>query len=129
VWSAAQVAGVPLALYPGTDTLPTHEELLASVRRAGPEVAGLKGNTCFAIASCVTRICEAILRDERSVLMVSSLMNGQYGLHDVALSTPCIVGNCGIELPIELRLNNTEQRALEASAAILQHAYTQLQKA
>jgi L-lactate dehydrogenase len=75
VWSAAQVAGVPLALYPGVDTLPSQEELLTSVRRAGPEVASLKGNTCFAIASCVTRICEAILRDERSVLMVSTLIS------------------------------------------------------
>jgi L-lactate dehydrogenase len=127
VWSAAQIAGVPLALYPGADTLPAREELLTSIRRAGPEVASLKGNTCFAIASCVTRICEAILRDERSVLVVSTLMNGQYGLRDVSLSTPCIVGNCGVELALELRLNEGEQQALEASAAILQRAYVQLQ--
>jgi L-lactate dehydrogenase len=129
VWSAAQVAGVPLALYPGADILPGQEELLAGVRHAGPEVASLKGNTCFAIASCVTRICEAILRDERSVLMVSTLMNGQYGLHDVSLSTPCIVGNCGVELALELRLNEAEQQALETSAAVLQRAYAQLQAA
>jgi L-lactate dehydrogenase len=127
VWSAAQIAGVPLALYPGVDTLPAQEELLTSVRHAGPEVASLKGNTCFAIASCVTRICEAILRDERSVLMVSTLMNGQYGLKDVALSTPCIVGNCGVELALELHLDKAEQKALEASAAILQQAYAKLE--
>jgi L-lactate dehydrogenase len=127
VWSAAQIAGVPLVCYPGADTLPDQEELLARVRRAGPEVATLKGNTCFAIASCVTRICEAILRDERSVLMVSTLMTGQYGLHDVSLSTPCIVGSCGVELALELRLNQAEQKALEASAAVLQRAYAQLE--
>ncbi len=126
VWSAAQVAGIPLALYPGASTLPSQEELLISVRHAGPEVASLKGNTCFAIAACVTRICEAILRDERSVLLVSTLMSGQYGLHDVSLSTPCIVGNCGVESALELHLNAAEQKALEASAAILQHAYAQL---
>jgi L-lactate dehydrogenase len=126
VWSAAQVAGIPLALYPGADSLPSQEELLTSVRHAGPEVASLKGNTCFAIAACVTRICEAILRDERSVLLVSTLMIGQYGLHDVSLSTPCIVGNCGVESAIELHLNAAEQKALEASAAVLQHAYAQL---
>jgi L-lactate dehydrogenase len=129
VWSAAQVAGIPLALYPGADTLPGQEELLASVRHAGPEVATLKGNTCFAIAACVTRICEAILRDERSVLMVSTLMTGQYGLHDVSLSTPCIIGNCGVESVLELHLNDAEQKALEASAAVLKHAYTALQSA
>jgi L-lactate dehydrogenase len=126
VWSAAQVAGLPLTRYPGADTLPTHEELLIAVRYAGPAVALLKGNTCFAIASCVTRICEAILRDERSVLVVSTLMTGQYGLHDVALSTPCIVGNCGVESVIELHLNAAEQKALEHSAGVLKNAYSQL---
>ena len=126
VWSAAQVAGIPLAKYPGANSLPSKEELLTGVRHAGPEVAALKGNTCFAIASCVTRICEAILRDERSVLMVSTLMNGQYGLRDVSLSTPCIVGGCGVESALELLLSADEQKALEASAAILQQAYAKL---
>jgi L-lactate dehydrogenase len=129
VWSAAQVAGLPLTRYPGAHTLPSHEELLIAVRYAGPAVALLKGNTCFAIASCVTRICEAILHDERSVLIVSTLMTGQYGLRDVALSTPCIVGCGGVESVIELHLNNEEQKALEASAAVLKHAYAALQPA
>jgi len=127
VWSAAQVAGLPLSRYPGAHALPSHEELLIAVRYAGPAVALLKGNTCFAIASCVTRICEAILRDERSVLIVSTLMTGAYGLRNVALSTPCIVGCGGVESVIELHLNAVEQKDLEASAAILQHAYAQLQ--
>jgi L-lactate dehydrogenase len=127
VWSAAQVAGIPLSLYSGAAALPSHDELLIAVRYAGPAVALLKGNTCFAIASCVTRICEAILRDERSVLIVSTLMTGQYGLHDVALSTPCIVGCGGVEAVIELHLNKPEQKALEASADVLQQAYSKLE--
>lgn len=126
VWSAAQVAGIPLAFYPGADRLPSREELLTSVHRAGPEVASLKGNTCFAIAACVIRICEAILRDERSVLLVSAILTGQYGLRDVCLGTPCIVGKRGIESVLELRLDKAEQTALEASAEILRHAYAQL---
>ena len=117
------------ALYPGADTLPSQEQLLIAVRYAGPVVATLKGNTCFAIASCVTRICEAILHDERSVLIVSTLMTGQYGLRDVALSTPCIVGCGGVESILELHLNGEEQKALEASAAVLKHAYATLQPA
>src|SRR5271170_1326442 len=126
VWSSAQVAGLPLRLYPGAKDLPSHEELLIAVRYAGPIVATLKGNTCFAIAACVTRICEAILHDERSVLVVSTLMTGQYGLHDVCLSTPCIVGCGGVEAVIELQLNAAEQKALEASADVLKHAYETL---
>jgi L-lactate dehydrogenase len=126
VWSAAQVAGLPLKHYPGAQALPSHEALLIAVRFAGPIVATLKGNTCFAVAACVTRICEAVLRDERAALVVSTLMTGQYGLHDVALSTPCIVGCGGVESVIELHLNPAEQKALEASAAVLRHAYSQL---
>jgi L-lactate dehydrogenase len=129
VWSSAQVAGLPLRLYPGATDLPSHEALLTAVRYAGPVVASLKGNTCFAIAACVTRICEAIVRDERSVLVVSTLLTGQYGLHDVSLSTPCIVGCGGIESILELHLNATEQKALEASAAVLKHSYDTLQSA
>ena len=53
-------------------------------------------------------------------------MTGQYGLRDVSLSTPCIVGSGGIESAIELRLNAEEQKALENSAAILKQAYAQL---
>jgi L-lactate dehydrogenase len=128
VWSAAQVAGIPLALYPGAASLPSQDEILSSVHHAGPEVAMLKGNTCFAIASCVTRICEAILRDERTVLIVSTMLTGQYGLRDVSLSTPCIVGSCGVETVLELHLNEVEQRSLEASAAVLKHAYAQLKQ-
>ena len=126
VWSAAQVAGVPLAFYPGADSLPAREEILARVRGAGPEVVALKGNTCFAIAACVVRICEAVLRDERSVLLVSTLMTGQYGLKDVCLSTPCVIGEKGVETVIAMRLDEAEQTSLEASARILRDAYAQL---
>ena len=126
VWSAAQAGGAPLAAFPGAEALPSREDLLASVRRAGLEVMALKGNTCFAIASCVTRICEAILRDERSVLVVSTLMTGQYGLRDVCLSTPCVIGKSGVERVIELRLDEAEQKALEHSADTLRRAYAGL---
>jgi L-lactate dehydrogenase len=122
VWSAAQVGGAPLAAFPGAGALAPREKILTQVRRAGPDVIALKGNTCFAIAGCVTRICEAILRDERSVLVVSTRMTGQYGLQDVCLSTPCVIGKSGVECVVELRLDEAEQKALEHSADILRRA-------
>jgi L-lactate dehydrogenase len=127
VLSSAQVAGIPLAFYPGAEALPSREELLSQVRRAGPDVVALKGNTCFAIASCVVRICEAILRDERSVLIVSTLLTGQYGLHDVCLGTPCVVGKSGVETAFQMHLDGAEQKALEASAQVLRDAYARHQ--
>lgn len=126
VWSSARIAGIPLDLYPGAAKLPSREDLLTSVRRAGSDVAALKGNTCYAIAACVARICEAILRDERSVLPVSTLITGQYGLQDVSLSTPCTVGSCGVQSVLELPLNPAEQQALEQSAGILKQAIASL---
>ena len=54
-----------------------------------------KGSTAYAIAACVTRICEAVLRDEHAVLAVSALMRGEYGLEGVYLGTPCVVGRNG----------------------------------
>jgi len=128
VWSSAQIAGIPLAHYKGFETL-SLPDMLTAVRQAGPEVAHLKGNTCYAIAACVTRIAEAVLRDEGSALLVSTMLTGQYGMTDIAMSTPCIVGAGGIERALALELALEEKAALEASAAVLRHAYDSLESA
>ncbi len=129
VWSGTQVAGMPLASYPGAEDLPSFSELLEEVRKAGPEVLELKGNTCYAIASCLERICEAILRDERSVLTVSARLNGEYDLQDVCLSTPCVLGSKGVEKVLELPLSDAEMQELHRSAAVLRGAFAQSQGA
>ncbi len=127
VWSGAQVAGMPLASFPGAAKLPSREELLKNVQHAGGEVLAQKGNTCYAIASCIERICEAVLRDERSVLTVTARLEGEYGLKDVCLSTPCILGEKGIVKVLELPLNQDESLALMKSAQVLRNALTQLE--
>ncbi|MGI4827609.1 MAG: L-lactate dehydrogenase [Janthinobacterium lividum] len=125
VWSGAQVAGMPLTSFPENKALPSPEELLRRVRNAGPEVLELKGNTCYAIASCIERICEAILRDEQSVLTVSTRLDGEYGLTDVCLSTPCILGKRGVIRVLELPLNKEEASALAKSAEVVKGALKQ----
>ena len=122
VWSAVRIAGIPLADFPQSHKLPSYDQLLTQVRQAAPEVVARKGNTCFAIASCVMRICEAILRDEHTVLPVSARLDGQYGIQGVYLGTPCIVGAAGIERVLELPLSEAEREGLLASAAVLQQA-------
>lgn len=119
VWSAARVAGLPLAKFPGADKLPAPAEMLDQIRQAAPEIVKRKGNTSYAIGLCVRRICEAILRDERMALPVSTLLQGEYGIKGVYLGTPCIVGKNGIERVIELELNETEKAGLLRSADIL----------
>ena len=127
VWSGTQVAGMPLANFPGSAALPSSDELLHRVRSAGPEVLELKGNTCYAIASCVERICEAILRNEHSVLTVSTDLNGEYNLRNVCLSTPCIIGEKGVVKVLELTLNDAESGALAMSAQVLRDALLEVE--
>jgi L-lactate dehydrogenase len=128
-WSCANIAGVPLREYCASAVCPDFDEVLRRVRRAAPDIIERKGYTSFAIASCVTRICEAILRDEHTVLPVSTLMRGQYGIKDVYLSTPCIIGRIGVERVIELPLDDGERAGLHASANILQHTLDGLRNA
>ena len=96
------------------------------MRRAAPEIVKRKGYTSFAIASSVNRICEAILRDERTVIPVSTMMSGQYGVTGVYLSTPCVVGASGVERIIELPLSEEEKVGLHASAEVLRRTLKQL---
>lgn len=128
VWSGAQVAGMPLASFPGNAELPSRDELLRRVRNAGPEVLELKGNTCYAIASCIERICEAILRNEQSVLTVSTRLSGEYQISDVCLSTPCILGDKGVVKVLELPLDDAEAKALVQSAQVLHDAFNEANK-
>ena len=92
------------------------------VRKAALDIIRSKGFTSFAIASCVARICEAILRDEHTVLPVSTLLSGQYGLSGVYLSLPCVVGRSGVERVIEMPLDAAEHAGLHNSAGVLQRA-------
>jgi len=95
--------------------------LLDRVRRAAPGVMKRKGHTAYAIGLCVQRICEAVLRNERAVLAVSTLLQGEYGVEGVYLGTPCVVGKNGVERVIELDLDAGERKGMRASAKLLKH--------
>ena len=69
------------------------------------------------------RIVEAIIRDENSVLTVSTLLNGEYGLNDVCLSVPCIINRKGIKSIVETTLDQSEEKALKNSAEIIRDTY------
>lgn len=127
-WSAARVAGVPLREFCAGAGLacPDFDAVLKSVRRAAPEIIERKGYTSVAIASCVARICEAVLRDEHSVLPVSTLTTGQYGIRGVYLSLPCVIGRGGVERVIEIPLDEAELAGLRASAETLRRTHEDL---
>ncbi|MBR0185504.1 MAG: L-lactate dehydrogenase [Synergistaceae bacterium] len=122
-WSSANVSGVPLydfcKMRGHSHFEDAQKKIEADVRNSAYEIIKRKHATYYGIAMSVKRICEAIIRDEKSALAVSSLMEDVYGVEDVALSMPAIVGKDGVETLIPVRLSVDEQRKLRESAEIL----------
>ncbi|HEY8486234.1 MAG TPA: L-lactate dehydrogenase [Limnochordales bacterium] len=124
-WSLANIAGVRLAeLAAGQEEALQREldRILQEVRTAAYAIIQRKGATYYAVAMAVCRILESILYDEASVLTVSTLVDGHYGLSDVYLGLPCVVGREGVRRVVELPLAPEELQALKRSAAVLQQA-------
>jgi L-lactate dehydrogenase len=89
------------------------------VKNAAYEIIEKKGATYYGIGMAVTRICTAIARDEKSVLSVSTLLSGHYGIEDICLSMPSLVGADGVECVVPLELSEEEQVALYKSSVEL----------
>ncbi len=129
-WSNAHVSGVPLEDVFHMRAEGSYEqfrhEIADRVRNSAYDIIAKKGATYYGIALSVKRICEAIVRDEKSVLSVSTVLTGEYGLTDVALSTPCVVGEYGIEGTLPPALNYAEQNSLRDSAQKLKDVIADL---
>ena len=122
-WSSANVSGIPLNTFCEMRGHYHHEqameEIAENVKNSAYEIIAKKKATYYGIAMSVKRICEAIVRDEKSILPVSGLMHGEYGINDVVLSMPAIVGKDGIETKVPILLNDAEKEKLTASAGTL----------
>jgi L-lactate dehydrogenase len=131
VWSLANIAGMRLENYCEANNLECRNEELQSIfeqtRDAAYHIINLKGATYYAIAAGLLRIVEAILRDQGTVLSVSSLMEDYYGINDVYLSLPTKIDRGGIEHTIRLHLDDTEVEGLRHSAKVLQDTIAHLQ--
>ena len=123
VWSLANIAGLRLADYAELNGI-SHDEaalddIFRQTRDAAYHIIERKGATYFAVAAGLMRIVEAILRDQRTVLSVSSLITDYYGIEGVCLSLPTVVGRNGIERVLRLHLKEKEEAALKRSAEVL----------
>ncbi|MGL5541319.1 MAG: L-lactate dehydrogenase [Erysipelotrichaceae bacterium] len=125
-WSLASISGMRLDDYCSLNAahcdLTMKEDIALQVKRAGFEVLNRKGYTNYAIALACRRIAEAIIRDEHSILTVSTYFDGQYGIEDVYLANPCVISRNGVERFITLPLDATEQEKLVESATVLKTA-------
>lgn len=122
-WSSANVSGVPLSDFCSMRGFTEHdqdmEDIAEDVKNSAYKIIEKKKATYYGVAVAVRRICEAIIRDEKSVLPVSSIQHGAFGIEGVALSMPAIVGKNGVEKQIPIKLNEKEQMELRKSADAL----------
>lgn len=129
-WGLVHVAGMRLGEYcrrTGCEVDDdVRERISHQVRDAAYEVIERKGATYYAVAVALVRIVEAVLRDQHTVLTVSSLVPGCYGIGDVCLSLPAVVGRSGVERVIELALAEDEVVALRGCARILRRNLEQI---
>ncbi len=125
-WSTTSVAGMEISKFCrsseicDTNTINTkyfHE----TVKNSAYEIIEKKGATYYAIALSVKRIVECIIGNEKSILTVSSMLEGEYGISGMCLAVPTIVSNNGAEKIMEIDLNDDELKGLENSAKTLKN--------
>lgn len=122
-WSSANVSGVPLNDFCELRGHFQHEEsmerIAEQVKNSAYEIISKKRATYYGIAMSVKRICEAIVRNERSILPVSRMIHGEYDIEGIALSMPAVVGEDGIQTRVPISLSEEEQVKLRQSADTL----------
>ena len=119
VWSSASVAGLPLEKYPGFSAK-LGADVFQRAKTSGAEMIKKKTGAGFAVGVSIAEVIHAIALDAKRVLPVSMVQAGCYGIRDVALSVPTVVGRAGAEKALEIELWPKEVQALKASAAVLQ---------
>ena len=130
-WSIANVAGVNVSelaqadAYSGKDIRLDLTEIEDYVRKSGSTIISRKGYTNYAIASCVCHLIECLSNYDNAVCAVSTMMHGEYGLDDVCLSIPCVLGPGGVKGKILAHMTDPEMARLKNSAhslrAVIEH--------
>lgn len=122
-WSSANVSGIPLHKFCEMRGHFNHDEAMNriadDVKNSAYEIINKKRATYYGIAMSVKRICEAIVRDEKSIMPISAMMHGEYEIDGIALSMPAIVGKDGFETHVPIQLDDKEIISLQKSANTL----------
>ena len=130
VWSSANISGIDLDRFCQLRGIHDYEttlrQIYSDVRDSAYAIIERKTATYYGIAMAVARIASCIVRDEHTVLPVSTVLNGEYGLKGLALSIPSIVGKKGVEAVLEIPLSESERMALLDSAGQLMDAIKEL---
>lgn len=133
-WSAADIAGIPLAEYDDVRTnkniLPvkpyTHEEVEEYVKKSGGQIISRKGATFYGIAASVFQIVKSIYSGADTVMSLSTPLRGEYGVTDVALSTLCLIGEDGVKTTLTPKLSDDEHAKFLKSADALKDVISKI---
>ena len=130
VWSSANISGIDLDRFCQLRGIEDYEatlrQIYEDVRDSAYAIIERKTATYYGIAMAVVRIASCIIRDEHTVLPVSTVLSGEYGLKGLALSIPSVVGKKGVEAVLEIPLSESERQALLDSAGQLMDAIKEL---
>ena len=130
LWSRLAIAGIPMDEYCSNVGLEwgkkQKQALYDEVKNMGASIIGAKGRTHYGIATCVCSLADAVLNQRLTIAPVSSPMQGEYGISDVAISVPSIVGVSGVERRLEERLTRGELQNLRRSAAKMRETLDKL---
>ena len=125
VWSSASVAGLPLEKYPGY-TAKLGADVFQRAKTSGAEMIKKKTGAGFAVGVSIAEVIHAIALDSKRVLPVSTVQSGCYGIRDVAISVPTVVGRAGAEKTLEIELWPKESQGLKRSATVLQETLAEV---
>lgn len=125
IWSTATANGVPLQSLPNYSPQKV-QEVFEFTKKSGAEVIRLKGGAGYAVGIAIREVVHAILLDTQQILPVSTLQTGLYGIEDVCLSVPTVVGRRGVVAQIEMALAEEELEALRRSAQVLKETLAQV---
>ena len=134
-WSTADISGVPLSEYENTLTDKSvlkvtpydRAEVEEYVKKSGGQIIAGKGATFYGIAASVKQIVDSIYSSAYTILPVSTVLNGEYGISDVALSTLCAIGNEGVVTTLTPKLSDEEMEKMRNSAEVLKNVIAQIE--
>ena len=118
IWSSATVGGFPLTKFKGV-TPAFQTQIFARTQKSGAEVISRKGGAGYAVGVAIREVIDSIALDRRRILPVSSRINSAYGIRDISLSVPTVVGRAGVIEHVELELWPKELQGLQTSAKAL----------
>jgi L-lactate dehydrogenase len=127
IWSAAQIAGLPLDKWPGVSPA-VIQEVDKRTRGSGAEVIKKKTGAGFAVGVSIAEVIHSIALDRRRILPISTLQTGTYGIRDVCLSVPTVVGRGGVLGHVEIDLWPKERMGLQNSAKVLRETIDKVLK-